>query len=39
MQPQLAHANEINRDILRAYTLLWKKCSLEKNMAAVSNGI
>ena len=30
LQPALAHANEINRDILRANTLFCKKGSLEK---------
>ena len=30
LQPELVHANEINRDILRANTRFWKKGSLEK---------
>ena len=38
LQPELAHANEINRDILRSNTLIWKKRFDRKNMAAVSSG-
>ena len=39
LQPDLAHANEINHDILRANTLFKKKRFAIKNMAAVSSGI
>ena len=34
LQPEFAHANEINHDIIRANTLFARK-----NMAAVSSGI
>ena len=38
LKPEFAHANEINHDILRAYTLFRNRFA-RKNMAAVSSGI